>query len=128
MLKQLCTGLQHIGIPTVNWAESLEFYEQLGFEAALNTVQPNGGSVVFMQLGNLVLEVYEAESADETAGAIDHIAIDVTDIELVFAVITGSGFTALEGEIKYLPFWENGVRYFTITGPNHEKVEYSQRM
>ncbi len=26
----------------------------------------------------------------------------------------------------FLPFWENGVKFFTIEGPNKEKVEFSQ--
>ena len=28
-----------------------------------------------------------------------------------------------EGE---LPFWDNGVKYFTVLGPNREKVEFNQ--
>ena len=28
--------------------------------------------------------------------------------------------------IHFLPFWENGVRFFTIEGPNKEKIEFSQ--
>ena len=29
-------------------------------------------------------------------------------------------------EMHFLPFWENGVKFFTIEGPNKEKVEFSQ--
>ena len=25
--------------------------------------------------------------------------------------------------VHFLPFWENGVKFFTIEGPNKEKVE-----
>ena len=32
----------------------------------------------------------------------------------------------MEGEIHFLPFRENGVKYFTIEGSNKEKVEFSQ--
>ena len=28
--------------------------------------------------------------------------------------------------VHFLPFWENGVKFFTIEGPNKEKVEFSQ--
>ena len=28
--------------------------------------------------------------------------------------------------IHFLPFWENGVKFFTIEGPNKEKIEFSQ--
>ncbi|MDD4797654.1 MAG: VOC family protein, partial [Eubacteriales bacterium] len=30
------------------------------------------------------------------------------------------------GEIKGLPFWNNGVKFFTIMGPNAEKIEFCQ--
>lgn len=28
--------------------------------------------------------------------------------------------------VHFLLFWENGVKFFTIEGPNKEKVEFSQ--
>lgn len=28
--------------------------------------------------------------------------------------------------VHFLPFWENGVKFFTIEGQNKEKVEFSQ--
>lgn len=28
--------------------------------------------------------------------------------------------------VHFLPFWENGVKFFTIEEPNKEKVEFSQ--
>ena len=28
--------------------------------------------------------------------------------------------------VHFLPFWENGVKFFTIERPNKEKVEFSQ--
>ena len=34
--------------------------------------------------------------------------------------------TFLLDEVHFLPFWENGVKFFTIEGPNKEKVEFSQ--
>ena len=32
----------------------------------------------------------------------------------------------LQDEIHFLPFWDKGVRFFTIKGPNEEKIEFSQ--
>ena len=59
-------------------------------------------------------------------GAIDHVAIDVKNIEKVHEMITGAGLNTTQDEVHFLPFWENGVRFFTIEGPNKEKVEFSQ--
>ena len=59
-------------------------------------------------------------------GAIDHVALDVRDIEEIFRYINESGLNSTQDTIHFLPFWENGVKFFTIEGPNKEKVEFSQ--
>lgn len=126
-MKDLETGIQHIGIPTDDLARSVQFYEELGFHKASGGVVPESGAhVAFMELGNLVLEIYENDVVAGRAGAIDHFAINVTDIEAVFARMQERGARFVDAEIRFLPFWENGVRFFTILGPNEEKVEFNQ--
>ena len=34
-IKDFCTGVQHIGIPTKDIEETIRFYEQLGFTLTL---------------------------------------------------------------------------------------------
>ena len=80
------------------------------------------GCVLTMILGKFVL----AELRKLKPGAIDHVAIDVKNIEKVHEMITGAGLNTTQDEVHFLPFWENGVRFFTIEGPNKEKVEFSQ--
>lgn len=126
-MKNYLTGIQHIGIPTKNMDATLEFYEKLGFESALTTTN-DGARVVFLKLENLVIETYESDDAIASGGAIDHIAIDVTDVEAVHREICQMGLNNLDDEIHFLPFWENGVRFFKIKGPNGEMLEFSQYM
>lgn len=38
------------------------------------------------------------------------------------------GFSMLDTKIQFLPFWEHGVKFFTVLGPNEEKVEFSQHL
>lgn len=124
-LKKYMTGIQHIGIPTNDIRKTIEFYHKLGFETALETV--NGDEkVAFLKLNNLVVETYENKNAKMEAGAIDHLAIDVADVEAVYNEIIKMELNTTNDEIHFLPFWENGVRFFTIEGPNKEKVEFSQ--
>lgn len=123
------TGLQHIGLPTKDLKKSIEFYESLGFENIYETKIANTPeSVAFMKLKNLVMEVYESKETAGKDGAIEHIALDVTDIEGVFEEIRAGGYHMLDGEIQFLPFWEHGVKYFRITGPNGEMIEFNQRL
>jgi Lactoylglutathione lyase and related lyases len=126
MEKLYVTGIQHIGIPTNDMAKTLEFYKTLGFEVKYQTIN-NAEKVVFLQLGNMVIETYENGLALSRAGALDHLAIDSSDIEKTYEAVKNLGFTSL-GEIEYLPFWENGVRFFKIQGPNQEVIEFCQRL
>ena len=126
-LKNYTTGIQHIGIPTNDIEKTIAFYEKLGFETVLRTVNEEAGEqVAFLKLKTLVIETYENKAAKMEAGAIDHVAIDVRDIQEVYAYINECGLNTTEDEIHELPFWENGVQFFTIEGPNKEKVEFSQ--
>lgn len=124
-LKEQINGLQHIGVPTKNMEETLSFYEKLGFEIAFETVN-DGDRVVFLKFGSLVIETYESKDATMKSGAIDHIALDVKDIEKTYELINQEGLNSTQDTIHFLPFWENGVKFFTIEGPNKEKVEFSQ--
>lgn len=125
--KRLITGLQHIGIPTNDIEETIHFYETLGFCVAYQTVNEKADEkVAFLRLGDVTIETYENKQAALKNGAVDHIALNVTDIEAVYEMALNHGFHSLEDGIQFLPFWDHGVRFFTITGPNQEKVEFSQ--
>ena len=51
-IKDFTTGIQHIGIPTNNIEDTINFYLTLGFTTALRTI--NGTEeVAFLQLHNL---------------------------------------------------------------------------
>lgn len=126
-LREQLNGVQHIGIPTNDIENTIEFYQKLGFEIAFQTVNEEANEkVVFLKLHTLVIENYENKAAVMQSGAIDHIAIDVKDIEKVYAMINQAGLNSTQDTVHFLPFWENGVKFFTIEGPNKEKVEFSQ--
>ena len=127
-IKGFTTGVQHIGIPTNDINKTIEFYQALGFNIAFRTV--NGTEeVAFLQLHNLMIETYQNHQAKMEYGAIDHIAIDVKNIEDLFDTIKEAGiFTMLDNQVNGLPFWENGVKFFTIEGPNKEKIEFCEKL
>jgi catechol 2,3-dioxygenase-like lactoylglutathione lyase family enzyme len=128
-IQDFITGIQHVGIPAGNIETSIEFYRGLGFECALRPSDDAAGCpVAFMSLKNLTVELYEDGKAAMKNGAVDHVALDVTDIEKAFELVKAGGYELLDREIQSLPFWERGVRFFTIVGPNHEKIEFSQRL
>ena len=126
-IKDFCTGIQHIGLPTNDIEKTMSFYQSLGFEVAYRT-NNQGEEVAFLQLHNLVIETYQNHQAEMKSGAIDHIAIDVKHIDEFFTKIMAGGYHSLHDQVQGLPFWEQGVKFFTIVGPNEEKIEFCERL
>ena len=126
-LMDYCSGIQHIGIPSVDMDQTCKFYEELGFERAFETIIRGSQRVVFLRFANVVVEAYEASQACDT-GAIDHIAIDCQDIEGAYAFAREKGYKIVSEGIEALDFWENGVRFFILEGPNNERIEIDQRL
>lgn len=121
------TGIQHVGIPTNDIEETIRFYESLGFEMVYRTNNA-GEEVAFLRARDLMIETYQNGQATLRVGAIDHIAIDVKDIDTLFAWMRERGYALLDERVNSLPFWERGIRYFTISGPNREKIEFCERL
>lgn len=126
-LMDVCNGIQHIGIPARDVEETCRFYEGLGFTRAFQTVIRGVQHVAFLQSGNLLIEAYEAEPVG-VAGAVDHIAVDCLDVEAAYRLALEKGYVVVSDGIEELPFWEYGVRFFMIEGPNKEKIEFDQRL
>jgi catechol 2,3-dioxygenase-like lactoylglutathione lyase family enzyme len=127
--------LQHTGIPVTDLAASEIFYKKLGFEnvmAAGFEFKGDKGKVAMLQNGNIIIEIYQmpanelAEIRSRNNGHIDHIAFDVTDIDGAFNELKNAGFNVIETAPVFLPFWKNGCRYFNITGPDGERLEFNQ--
>jgi len=127
--------IQHIGIPVTQLSVSEAFYNKLGFENIMaSEFIHNGekGSVKMMYRNSMVLEIYQmpeselSEIRTRKNGHIDHIAFDVDDIDEVYSELTESGFTILEKEPVFLPFWKKGCKYFNILGPDGERLEFNQ--
>ena len=75
------------------------------------------GEVAAFQLSKITQAIEKAFQAQ---------ALDVKDIEEIYQYINQAGLNTTQDSIHFLPFWENGVRFFTIEGPNKEKIEFSQ--
>ena len=52
----------------------------------------------------------------------------VEDIESMYQKICNEKYTIITDGIEELPFWENGVKFFMIKGPNEERIEFCQKL
>ena len=127
-IADFCSGVNHIGVPTLDYNKSVEFYLGLGFTKASTKVNPNGQQVAFMLCGNLIVEIYDKEGAAMKIGAINHIAIDVHDIDELHKIIKAKGYKFIQDKVTPLPYWEHGIKYFSIEGPNKETLEFCERL
>ena len=128
-------SLQHIGIPVTDINRSVSFYEKLGFEnvmAATFDYNNDKGNVVMMKLNDIIFELYQMppkeleEIRNRTNGHIDHIAFDVDNIDTTFSVLKEAGFNVIEPQPVFLAFWQKGCKYFNMTGPDGERLEFNQ--
>ena len=133
-MQENVMGMQHLGLPCLDMEKSMTWYtEVLGFEKIEEKVMPEDNiHAAFLKKGNLVLEMYHLdeetmkEISARSDGHIDHLALDVKDIQAAFEEMKKTGCTFLDEEIQTLPFFEKGVKFFTVLGPGGEKVEFNQ--
>jgi catechol 2,3-dioxygenase-like lactoylglutathione lyase family enzyme len=129
------TRIQHLGIPVADLGRSEAFYNRLGFTNVMSsTFQYEGGEgkVAMMKQGDIIIEIYQMPDAalneirSRKDGHIDHVAFDVEDIDMTFQLLKKEGFNIIEEAPVFLPFWLNGCKFFNITGPDGERLEFNQ--
>ena len=127
--------LQHIGIPVTDIAVSEKFYSRLGFTNVMQSAfatADGDGTCVMMRNNAAIIELYQlpAKQMDEIKsrkdGHIDHIAFDVDDIDLAFGQLKNASFQIIEPAPVFLSFWKKGCKYFNITGPDGERLEFNE--
>lgn len=122
-------GVAHIGLPTNDLKKTIEFYKSLGFEVILETYNEKAKEkVAFLQIQNYCIESFENRQAVMADGAYQHVALDVRDIEEMYKKICENGYEVITDGIEQLPFWDNGVKFFMIKGPNEERIEFCQKL
>lgn len=117
----------HIGLPTNDIELTKNFYQGLGFEVIMETYNEKAKEkVAFLQLGNYCIETFENNNAAMKDGAYHHVALDVDNIEDMYKKIVNDYEVITKG-IEELPFWDRGVKFFMIKGPNEERIEFCQK-
>ncbi len=136
LLEGNLQGVQHVGFPVTDLEKSAAFYTALGFSRAMRVDIPDQKEsikVAMLRKKDLTLELYQLtteqckEVAARSDGHIDHIAMNVLDIDKAYKEVKTAGLEILEENAPvYLPFWEHGVKFFTVRGPDGEKIEFNQ--
>ena len=117
------SGLQHVGITASLLQESERFCEKLGFKKFGDFPV---GHVIFMQRENLVIETWTGDEIVGKPGAINHISMDTSDADAAFTAAKAEGLSLMNSEVQHLPFWNKGIKFFNIQGPDGVIVEFCE--
>ncbi len=122
MAEYLMKGLCHIGIMTDNAEASVRWYcEKLGFRpwyAGKMGPMP----LTFVEGYGMVVE-FVAAGRFEGMGAVDHIALEVINIEAAVADLRAKGVDIPDPGCAP-DFFPSGMKNVFFKGPNGEKLEF----
>lgn len=130
-------GLAHIGIYTKDAEKSKKFYiDHLGFDLEYEAkLEKPGGQWVnlsFIRLGTLLIELLEPSDRTKAetgqGGSINHIAIEVKDIDSIVKALREKGITMETEEASTVAHLFNGVRMVFLEGPSGERIELLEHL
>ena len=124
-MRELVNKIAHIGYQVSDLTRSLACDEPLGFQRQqrFSKPSPQGAiEVAFLEMGGAVLELYQLPTGtpfDAPRCGIDHLALEVSDLNAVQRRLAALGYPLDEGPIE-----EENVRFLLIRGPDGERLEF----
>ncbi|MDU2766099.1 MAG: VOC family protein [Klebsiella pneumoniae] len=100
-MRELINTIAHIGYQVSDLTRSLAFYEPLGFQRQQRFSKPSPQGTIEVRCG------------------IDHLALEVSDLDAVQQRLAALGYPLDEGPIE-----EDNVRFLLIRGPDGERLEF----
>lgn len=124
-------GLAHIGIPCRDLPKAVEFYGRLGFATVAAKTAMNGYNVAMVEKDGCIIELYQPLEDSVFLpggnGSVDHLALRCTGIEELYDEVQAQGLMVVSSGIESNDLWApKTCRYFTVLGPNRERVEFCQ--
>jgi lactoylglutathione lyase len=115
------TGLAHIGIFVKDMDASIGFYKKLGF--ALDAEESVNVRLAFLSAGSCLIELIEIKDTRREAGVVDHVAMEVDDIEKAVERANANGIAIDAAKINAAPIL-GGIRNVFFDGPDGERLEF----
>ena len=120
-------GLHHAGVVVANLERSIAFYgDVFGLEVA-ERLDFGGERLAFLQVGPARLELIEsAPQAPRRTGVVDHVALDVRDLDGLLRRLEQRGVTLVDPEPIDVPGLN--ARILFCLGPDAERIELFERV
>lgn len=117
-------GLHHIGVKVRDAQTSVRFYEELLDFKKTDEFRNGNSHLTFMRAGTCVLELIEKPEIERMpAGNIDHVALDVDNIEEIVEKLKARRVEFVNGEINHCDWIYGGVKNIFFKGPDGERIE-----
>ena len=123
-MKNNPVGLAHIGLPVKDFKTSVEFYNSLGFKEVVMLEES-----CMLENNGCTMEIYQRHDdlSQKPIGIIDHIAFVSNDIDAAYEEAVSLGYKittqGIESNDMFAP---KSNRYFKISGPDGEELEFAQ--
>lgn len=124
-------GWAHLGIVVSQIEKSKIFYRRFGFKEVMNAVIKTKSCSIklsVLEKNGFKIELIQPGVKSRKDGHIDHVALKVTDVEKAYKELKAAGLNVIQDSPVFLPFGENGVRYFNVLGPDGERLEFIQTL
>ena len=122
MSKGKIVGLAHIGVFVKDIEKSVDFYKRLGF--TLDNEVETTVKLAFLSAGTCLIELVEKNDIPpRNAGAVDHIAVVVDNIDAAIKNAVTQGIEIDPSKVSELPIL-GGVKNVFFDGPDGERLEF----
>ena len=124
-------GLGHVAIYVKDWKRSQTFYkEKLGFEDLWHTEHDNGTTLHFMKKCGVTIELVQRgggrKQRDGIEGTINHLCLQVHDIEKAKAALEAEGCVFINEIDHDKGLYPNGEKNVIFLGPDDERLQLEQ--
>jgi lactoylglutathione lyase len=114
-------GLHHTGIYVSNLERSVAFYQDVfGLEVA-DRLSFGGEKIAFLRVGSSRLELIETDAPVRQTGVVDHIALEIADLDSLVQRLREHGVRLLDQTPIAVP--ELDARILFCLGPDAERIE-----
>lgn len=138
-MKEMCFGLNHVGIFTPDLAASEKFYKDIfGFEEVFHIDGGDEGEfhITLIQKDGLAIELLQLTHPDrdvktEALNTLNHIAINCSDTKAVVQILKEKGIEFETETDKYVKDFGTPPRDLDIIffhGPGGERIEIYQEI
>ncbi|NLF26979.1 MAG: hypothetical protein GX592_03700 [Clostridiales bacterium] len=127
---KIAAKLHHIGFPTTDMEATVGFYESLGGKVVFEKADVDEGrpiQVKIIDFHGALIECYERRESPMRAGAIDHLAFSVGDVDGLYKICKERGYRFMDecaGDVGNSTYWPKPLKWFIVCGPNEEKIEF----